>query len=169
MPCVAQRLTPSAYRRVHLELAVPLLVEALKDSAVSVNAVNALANFGTNALVAFPLLTNLVEHGDTNVAGAALRTLIIIAPDQAFPIFTNCLAQGKPKIDAAFKALIEVMPDKALPILLLARLQSPDITTTEQGIWLVAPLSDDLTNRYQRFKSSLWVPIPLRSSRKKTS
>ena len=45
------------------ELAVPLLVAALKDSSVSVNAANALANFGTNALVAFPILTNLVEHG----------------------------------------------------------------------------------------------------------
>jgi HEAT repeat protein len=108
------------------ELAVPLLVAALKDSAVSANAANALANFGTNALVAFPILTNLVERGDTNVAGAALRTLIIVAPDRAFPIFTNCLAQGKSGVNAALQALTEVMPDKALPIV-LARLQSPDI------------------------------------------
>jgi HEAT repeat protein len=118
------------------ELAIPLLVEALKDSAVSVNAVNALANFGTNALVAFPLLTNLVEHGDTNEAGAALRTLIIIAPDKAFPIFTNCLAQGKPEIDGALKALTDVMPEKALPFL-LAHLQSPSIKIRREAFGLL--------------------------------
>jgi HEAT repeat protein len=118
------------------ELAVPLLIEALKDSAVRVNAVNALANFGTNALVAFPLLSNLVEHADTNVAGAALRTLIIIAPDQSFPIFTNCLARGKPKVDVALKALTDVMPDKALPIILV-RLQSPDVEIRRRAFGLL--------------------------------
>ena len=110
------------------ELAVPLLIVALKDSAVSANAANALANFGTNALVAFPILTNLVEHGDTNVAGAALRTLIIIAPDRALPILTNCIARGKPGTDGALKALMDVAPDQALPII-LNRFQSPDTQT----------------------------------------
>jgi HEAT repeat protein len=108
------------------ELAVPLLVAALKDSSVSANAANALANFGTNALVAFPILTNLVESENAGTAGAALKTLVIIAPDEALPILTNCLAQGKPEIDTALKALTDVMPDKALPIV-LTRLQSPDI------------------------------------------
>ncbi len=55
------------------ELAVPLLIEALKDPAVSANAAGALANFGTNALVAFPILTNLFEHCVPNVAAAALK------------------------------------------------------------------------------------------------
>jgi HEAT repeat protein len=119
------------------ELAVPLLVEALKDSGVTVNAVNALTNFGTNALVAFPLLTNLVEHSDTNVAGAALRTLIVIAPEQSFSIFTNCLAQQKPGIiNAALKALVDVMPDQALPIL-LTRLQSSDIKIQREAFGLL--------------------------------
>jgi HEAT repeat protein len=68
------------------ELAVPLLVEALKDSAVSPNAAGALANFGTNALVAFPILTNLVEHGGIKLSDAALKTLTVIAPDQALTI-----------------------------------------------------------------------------------
>jgi len=68
------------------ELAVPLLVEALKDSAASPNAAGALANFGTNALVAFPILTNLVEHGGIKLSDAALKTLTVIAPDQALPI-----------------------------------------------------------------------------------
>ncbi len=118
------------------ELAVPLLIEALKDSAVSANAVNALANFGTNALVAFPILTNLVESDNTNVSAAALRTLVVIAPEQSFPIFTNCLAQGKPKIDAALQTLVQVMPDQALPIVLL-RLQSPDIATQRKAFGLL--------------------------------
>jgi len=67
------------------ELAVPILVAALKDSSdeTRLHAINSLANFGTNALVAFPILTNLVS-GVGNVAGAALRTLTIIAPDKAF-------------------------------------------------------------------------------------
>jgi HEAT repeat protein len=108
------------------ELAVPLLVAALKDSSVSANAANALANFGTNALVAFPILTNLVESENAGTAGAALKTLVIIAPDEALPILTNCLAQGKPEIDTALKALTDVRPAKALPIV-LTRLQSPDI------------------------------------------
>src|SRR5665213_113029 len=118
------------------ELAVPILVEALKDSSVSVNAANALANFGTNALVAFPILTNLVENGNDGTAGAALKTLIIIAPDRAFPIFTNCLAQAKPWIDATLQALTDVRPDKVLPIV-LARLQSPDVAMRRKAFGLL--------------------------------
>ncbi len=117
------------------ELAVPLLVAALKDSAVSANAANTLANFGTNALVAFPMLTNLVSGGG-NAAGAALRTLIIVSPDRAFSIFTNCLAQGKPGVDAALQALTDVRPAKALPIV-LARLQSSDIAMRRQAFGLL--------------------------------
>ena len=118
------------------ELAVPLLISALKDSPVSANAANALGNFSTNALVAFPILTNLVEHGDTNAAGAALKTLIVIAPDRALPIFTNYLAQGKPWVDAALRALTEVMPDKALPMV-LARLQSPNLAMRREAFGLL--------------------------------
>jgi hypothetical protein len=62
--------------------------------------------------------------------------LIIIAPDRAFPFFTNCLAQGKPEIGAALKALTDAIPDKALPIL-LTRLQSPDIKMQRQAFGLL--------------------------------
>ncbi len=110
------------------ELAIPLLISALKDSAVSANAANALANFGTNALVAFPILTNLVERGDTNVASAALRTLIVITPERSLPILTNCIARGNPGIDGALKALRDVAPGQALPII-LNRFQSSDSQT----------------------------------------
>ena len=119
------------------ELAIPLLVAALNDSsdAVISHAASSLANFGTNALVAFPILTNLAS-GVGNVASAALRTLTIIAPDKAWPIFTNYLTQGKPGINGALSALTEVMPDKALPIV-LARLQSPSITTRREAFGLL--------------------------------
>jgi len=119
------------------ELAVPLLVAALTNSssAVGLHAVSSLANFGTNALVAYPLLTNLA-NGTGNAAGAALRTLIIIAPDKGLPILTNYLAQGKPGINAALRALTEAMPDQALPIV-LARLQSPSIITRREAFGLL--------------------------------
>jgi HEAT repeat protein len=107
------------------ELAVPLLVAALNDSAVSANAAGALGNFGTNALAAFPALTNLVEQGATNVGGEALRTIIVIAPGQSLPILRNCLARGNVGTDGALKALAEVAPDQALPII-LSRFQSSD-------------------------------------------
>jgi HEAT repeat protein len=113
-----------------------LLIEALKDSAVSANAAGVLANFGTNALVAYPILTNLVEHGGPNVAGAALKTIIVIDPDQSLPILTNCLARGKPGTTVALGALVDVAPERALPII-LSRLQSPDTETRRNAFRLL--------------------------------
>jgi HEAT repeat protein len=110
------------------ELAVPILLEALNDSAVRVNAVNGLANFGTNALVAFPILTNLVESGNDDTASAALKTLIVIAPDESLTILTNCVARGRPQTRKALEALKDIAPEKALPII-LERFQSPDLDT----------------------------------------
>jgi HEAT repeat protein len=110
------------------ELAVPLLIGALKDSAVSANAANALANFGTNALIAFPLLTNLVETGGENAAEAALKTLVVIAPEQSFSILTNCIARGNPKTRDALEALKNIAPEKALPVI-LEQFQSPNLDT----------------------------------------
>src|SRR5665213_228889 len=119
------------------ELAISLLIAALKDSSdsVSSHAASSLANFGTNALVAFPILTNLVSSGGS-VAGMALRTLIIIAPDRALPIFTNFLAQGKPWVDAAMQALADVRPDEALPMI-LTRLQSPNLAVRREAFGLL--------------------------------
>jgi HEAT repeat protein len=133
------------------ELAVPILVAALKDSSdeTRLHAINSLANFGTNALVAFPILTNLVS-GVGNVAGAALRTLTIIAPDKALPTFTNYLAQEKPGINAALKALTDAMPDQALPIV-LARLQSSNITTRRVAFGLLRhyPMTSQIDSAMQ--------------------
>ena len=132
------------------ELAVPLLIEALNDSAVSANAAGALANFGTNALVAFPILTNLVEHGGPDVAGAALKTIIIIDSDQALPILTNCLARGKPGTALALRALVDVAPERALPII-LSRFQSPDTETRRVAFRLLCryPLSPPVESALQ--------------------
>jgi len=132
------------------ELAVPLLIEALKDSAVSANAAGALANFGTNALVAFPILTNLVEHGGPNVAGAALKTIIIIDSDRALPILTNCLARGKPGTALALRALVDFAPERALPII-LSRFQSPDTETRRVAFRLLCryPLTPPVESALQ--------------------
>jgi HEAT repeat protein len=102
------------------ELAVPLLVAALKESsdAVSSHAADSLAHFGTNALQFFPILRDLVESGSENTASAALKTLVIIAPDRSLAILTNCIARGRPATDAALRALADTAPEKALPIIL---------------------------------------------------
>jgi len=132
------------------ELAVPLLIEALKDSAVSANAVGALANFGTNALVAFPILTNLVEHGGKTVADAALKTIIIIDPDSALPILTNFLAHGKSGTTGALKALVDVAPEQALKII-LDRVKLPDTETRRVAFQLLCryPLTPPVESAWQ--------------------
>jgi HEAT repeat protein len=109
------------------ELAVPLLVAALKDSSdsVSSHAADSLANFGTNALGLFLTLSNRVESGSGSTASAALKTLVIIAPNESLPILTNCIARGKPATGGALQALADAAPEKALPII-LDRVQSPD-------------------------------------------
>ena len=118
------------------ELAVPLLLDALKDEPVSAHAASALANFGTNALVAVPPLTNLVESKNESAASAALRTLILIAPQRSLPLFTNFFAHEKPGITDTLRALAGVMPDEALPII-LHRLQSPDPGTQSAAFGLL--------------------------------
>ena len=70
------------------DLAIPLLLEALRDKqdAVASWAAKFLANFGTNALRAFPDLSNAVEHGSPNTVNQALKTMVAVAPDKALPI-----------------------------------------------------------------------------------
>jgi hypothetical protein len=70
------------------ELAIPLLREALRDKQDTVAswAAKFLTDFGTNALRAFPDLSNAVEHGSPNTVYEAMKTLVAIAPDRALPI-----------------------------------------------------------------------------------
>jgi len=70
------------------DLAIPLLLEALRDKQDTVAswAAKFLADFGTNAMRAFPDLSNAVEHGSPNTVNQALKALVAIAPDKALPI-----------------------------------------------------------------------------------
>ena len=59
------------------DLAIPLLLEALRDKQDTVAswAAKFLADFGTNAMRAFPDLSNAVEHGSPNTVNQALKAL----------------------------------------------------------------------------------------------
>ncbi|HVU27265.1 MAG TPA: HEAT repeat domain-containing protein [Verrucomicrobiae bacterium] len=120
------------------ELAIPLLITSFQDSSAAVrsHAANALANFGTNALPAFPALSNLVENGEASVASSALNTLIKIAPDEALPILTNSIARGKPPVDDALRSFRDIEPDKALPMI-LNRFESPDTNAQKKAFALL--------------------------------
>ncbi len=123
------------------ELVIPILVKTLNDSSDSVgaHAANSLANFGTNALPVFQILSNLVKNSHADTASAALTTLITIAPEAAFPILTNCIACGKPATSDAINALANVAPEKALPIILV-RWQSADVKIKRSAFGLLLHL-----------------------------
>ena len=120
------------------ELAVPLLITALQDhsNAVRAHAARSLANFGTNALVTFLTLSNLVENDSADTAGAALQTLIILAPDRALPLLTNGLAHEMPGANEALKSLQQVDPETAWP-LIFQRLLSPATETRRAAFRLL--------------------------------
>jgi HEAT repeat protein len=69
------------------DLAIPILITALKDTddRVSARAAVFLANFGTNGLRAFGALTNAMGSGAPKTVRAALGTLIQIAPKEMLP------------------------------------------------------------------------------------
>jgi hypothetical protein len=57
------------------------------DESESGQAADYLADFGTNAAPAFPMLSNLAVNGRSfNVANEALRTLAIVTPDKVLPV-----------------------------------------------------------------------------------
>ena len=100
------------------ELVVPLLISTLNDTSdiVSCSAAGGLADFGTNALVAYPILTNLVVHAPVNTANAALKTLSIIAPNESLSVLIQSATRGYPP--GALRLLVDTSPEKALPIIL---------------------------------------------------
>jgi HEAT repeat protein len=99
------------------ELAVPLLIPALEDPEDSVcgQAALALSGFGTNAVSAFPPLTNLVNTGRRAQVRAALKALVAIAPGEALPVLSNAVVNGSPDTSgAALKTLKTIAPETAV-------------------------------------------------------
>ena len=75
-------------------IVLPILVRELEkdDGNVSVAAAAALADFGTNALGLFPVLSNFVVHGKPDAATRQmLTTLVAIEPDRALPLVLSGL------------------------------------------------------------------------------
>ena len=110
------------------ELAVPLLVSALQDTqdSVSSQAAEGLAGFGTNALSAWPALTNLVVNGREGQSRAALKALPAIDAANALPIVSNTVVTGNPPImGTALRELKPIAPELALNMT-LAELRSTD-------------------------------------------
>jgi HEAT repeat protein len=103
------------------DLAVPLLISALHDpdDSVASRAADGLAGFGTNALSAWPALTNLVANGREGQRAAALRALPALAPASALPILSNAVVAGSPRImGTALRALKPMAPELALEMTL---------------------------------------------------
>jgi HEAT repeat protein len=99
------------------ELAVPLLISALRDTNESVcsEAAAGLAGFGTNALSSISVLTNLVATGTEGQCKAGLKALAIITPGDAVPILSNAVVNGTPQImGAALRDLRSIAPELAL-------------------------------------------------------
>lgn len=88
---------------------IPLLLAALADpgETIASNAAAALEDFGTNAVTAFPVLSNVVEKGSSaNTANRALRTLVAIDPSRALPmVLKSFQSTEQPRRRAAFRIL----------------------------------------------------------------
>jgi HEAT repeat protein len=110
------------------ELAVPLLVSALQDKedSVSSRAADGLAGFSTNALSAWPAITNLLASGREAQTRAALKALPAIDPANALRILTNAVLTGSPStMGTALPELKPLAPALALNMT-LAELRSND-------------------------------------------
>jgi HEAT repeat protein len=107
------------------ELAVPLLIAALQDTQdVAPHAAEGLAGFGTNALSAWPALTNLLNSRREDQVLAALKALPAIDAAKAFPLLTNAVINGSPPVmGTALRELKPMAPELALSMT-LAELRS---------------------------------------------
>jgi HEAT repeat protein len=122
------------------ELAIPLLIEALQDSDgnVSARAANALSGFGTNAITAFPALTNLASTETVAEMGAALKALTAIAPNEAVAVVSNVVVNGNPAImGVALNNLRKVAPELALQMT-LAEFHSSQVARRSRAISVAA-------------------------------
>ena len=101
-------------QRTAPDLAVPILIKELAnpDESESGQAAGYLADFGTNAAAAFPMLSNLAVNGRSfNVANEALRTLAIVTPDKVLPVvFQTFQSTNKMSRRIAFGILCAYSP-----------------------------------------------------------
>jgi hypothetical protein len=91
------------------DAAIPLLIKALddRDDNVSSGAAKFLGDFGTNALKAFPVLSNAVVNGRSPArANQALRALVAIAPEEALPLVLETFRSPDPRTRSASLALL---------------------------------------------------------------
>lgn len=118
------------------ELAIPLLITALqdRDDGVSSQAAGALSGFGTNAVSAFPALTNLVSTGRQTQARTAMKALAAIAPAEALLVLSNAVVNGSPaNLGAALRNLKSVAPELSLQMT-LAEFHSADASRRSQAV-----------------------------------
>lgn len=98
------------------EKAVPLLMSVLHrdDTNDIANAVNQLANFGTNAAAAFETLSNFTYESPHSLTGfSSLRTMTIIAPERTLPLLSRRLHSVDPGLRA--QALVLLVRDYPKP------------------------------------------------------
>jgi HEAT repeat protein len=110
------------------ETVVPLLMQVMQEDTsehVRVCATATLADFGTNAQMAFPVLSNLVVNGRQSTANAAVKSLFAIAPNEAMPILLNAASSSQPSAASALRMVTKMAPEQATPIL-FKRLHSPE-------------------------------------------
>jgi HEAT repeat protein len=116
------------------DLAVPLLISALRDDAVFSSATDGLAGFGTNALSAFPMLTNVIAIGTEGQKRAALKALAILTPAATVPMLSNAVTSGSAQLMGdALRQLKSIAPESALRMT-LQEFQSND--TRRQSVAL---------------------------------
>lgn len=88
---------------------IPLLIEALddRDGNVSSWAAKFLEDFGTNAMKAVPVLSNVVVNGRSPArANEALRALVAIAPEEALPLVLESFRSPDPHTRSASLVLL---------------------------------------------------------------
>jgi HEAT repeat protein len=153
------------------DVAVPLLISALHDpeDGVSAHAAEGLAGFGTNALSAWPALTNLVANGREGQRGAALKALPAIAPVQALPILSNAVMAGTPPImGTALRALKPMAPELALKMT-LAKLHEDDPPRQLVALSVAGTYDVETPGIAEALKSVAQAPDPEISQRAKTA
>lgn len=138
------------------ELAIPLLITALqdRDDGVSSQAAGALSGFGTNAVSAFPALTNLVSAGRQTQARTAMKALAAVAPAEALPVLSNAVVNGNTaNLGAALRNLKSIAPELSLQMT-LAEFHSADASRRSQAVGVAGSYSVETPGIADALKSA---------------